>query len=370
MKCVNCGFIAFDNVPKCPKCEGDMVNVRKPGDETTGEFKRPAEWDSLIKDAITPKEPPAKVAGEGIEWPADELLPQDGEALAAAETAGPVVESAEQTTAEPPANNDAPREEIVEEHTPPDPVEDAAADPLESELAETVREVEEQENRREDDIPEEPGHGEESPEGHRDSGEGSGSGSGGRWAMKEPSDGVEQGSLFSMEEMKSHSSKEPGFLREVGTDEAMRAPAAAGQADSTSFVERAAAFAVDNLLLNLGAVILIYLSFSLLVFQEFMDLSGIAKSAVLPLYIFFVAVNMTYYTFFHGTSGQTPGKMFFKLRVLGADGEPMDIYTSFVRCCGYIVSAAFLGAGFLWVLVDKEGRAWHDRIAGTSVTRD
>ena len=38
-----------------------------------------------------------------------------------------------------------------------------------------------------------------------------------------------------------------------------------------------------------------------------------------------------------------------------------------VRFLAAIVSAACLGFGYLWILVDRDGRAWHDRWSGTRV---
>jgi predicted anti-sigma-YlaC factor YlaD len=36
---------------------------------------------------------------------------------------------------------------------------------------------------------------------------------------------------------------------------------------------------------------------------------------------------------------------------------------------GKFVSGLFLGIGYFWAIFDKEGQAWHDKIAGTVVTR-
>jgi uncharacterized RDD family membrane protein YckC len=37
---------------------------------------------------------------------------------------------------------------------------------------------------------------------------------------------------------------------------------------------------------------------------------------------------------------------------------------------GYYLALLPLGAGFLWVMIDKKRRGWHDHIAGTIVVPD
>jgi uncharacterized RDD family membrane protein YckC len=80
-------------------------------------------------------------------------------------------------------------------------------------------------------------------------------------------------------------------------------------------------------------------------------------------------VHMLYFTYFHGTTGQTPGKMVVGLKVVQSTGEEMTIGTGFLRWVGYIVSAIFFYLGFLWIAFDGKKQGWHDKIAGTVVIR-
>jgi uncharacterized RDD family membrane protein YckC len=80
-------------------------------------------------------------------------------------------------------------------------------------------------------------------------------------------------------------------------------------------------------------------------------------------------VKMSYFTYFHGTSGQTPGKMVLRIRVEQIDGEEMTLGIGFLRWVGYIISSLPLYLGFLWIGLDPQKRGWHDRIAGTVVVR-
>ena len=78
---------------------------------------------------------------------------------------------------------------------------------------------------------------------------------------------------------------------------------------------------------------------------------------------------MVYFTWFHGATGQTPGKMLLKLRVVQPSGEPIGFGTAFLRWVGYIISSAVVLIGFLWVVFDRKRQGWHDKIAGTVVVR-
>lgn len=66
--------------------------------------------------------------------------------------------------------------------------------------------------------------------------------------------------------------------------------------------------------------------------------------------------------------GATPGKFLLGLKVVDArSGGPLTWRQAALRAGGYVLSALPLYAGFLWALADREGRALHDRLAGTRV---
>jgi uncharacterized RDD family membrane protein YckC len=78
-------------------------------------------------------------------------------------------------------------------------------------------------------------------------------------------------------------------------------------------------------------------------------------------------LNMAYFTWFHGTTGQTPGKRLMGLRVIRDTGEAISFGTAFLRWVGYLISFLPLCIGFLWAGADRRKQAWHDKIAGTVV---
>lgn len=75
-----------------------------------------------------------------------------------------------------------------------------------------------------------------------------------------------------------------------------------------------------------------------------------------------------YFTVFHALGGQTPGKLMLGIKVIATGArKEMTLAQSFLRSCGYVLSALPLGAGFLWAVVEKSHLAWHDQLADTMV---
>jgi uncharacterized RDD family membrane protein YckC len=93
------------------------------------------------------------------------------------------------------------------------------------------------------------------------------------------------------------------------------------------------------------------------------------SSILLLTMVFYIAINTAYFTYFHGTTGRTPGKMLLGLQVLSADGTPISFGIAFLRAVGYLVSSLLgtIPIGFIWAAFDKKKQAWHDKIAGTVV---
>ena len=69
--------------------------------------------------------------------------------------------------------------------------------------------------------------------------------------------------------------------------------------------------------------------------------------------------------------GLTPGKKLLGLQVLRAQtGAIPGFGMMFVReTFGRFLSGLAFGLGYFWAIVDRNGQAWHDRIAGTVVVR-
>jgi len=84
-----------------------------------------------------------------------------------------------------------------------------------------------------------------------------------------------------------------------------------------------------------------------------------------------VGVVAAFYLFLYVFYGaETPGMQWTGLRLLNYEGEPPRAGARLVRALGAILSAAALGLGYLWALIDEESLTWHDRMSQTFVTRD
>jgi len=83
-----------------------------------------------------------------------------------------------------------------------------------------------------------------------------------------------------------------------------------------------------------------------------------------------ILIGAAYYIYFWvKQEGQTLGKKAMKIKVVRADGKPMDWMTGGLRYIGYIVSGIPLLLGYIWILFDGKKQGWHDKIAGTYVVK-
>ena len=97
--------------------------------------------------------------------------------------------------------------------------------------------------------------------------------------------------------------------------------------------------------------------------------SGAAGGVVL-LAITVPVVTIGYFPWFWARTGATPGMRSQGLRVVrDADGGAISTGQAILRLIGYWVSGAVFYLGYVWILVDKRRRGWHDLIAGTVVIK-
>jgi uncharacterized RDD family membrane protein YckC len=137
---------------------------------------------------------------------------------------------------------------------------------------------------------------------------------------------------------------------------------------------RSMAFATDQVILLFILAIFVVLGFMSLAMGSpggraipFLRQARIVFPVILPLAL---VLNLAYFTFFHGTWGQTIGKMIFGLRVVRPDGRPLTYLRALVRAGGYFLSSIPLFLGFLWVGLTSSKRSWHDALADTIVVRE
>ena len=84
---------------------------------------------------------------------------------------------------------------------------------------------------------------------------------------------------------------------------------------------------------------------------------------------FLFLICFSFYTWFWLHGGQTLGMRAWRLRLQRIDGQPITIWQALLRFMAAIPSLALAGLGLLWILVDKDKLAWHDRISESMIVR-
>lgn len=114
------------------------------------------------------------------------------------------------------------------------------------------------------------------------------------------------------------------------------------------------------------------------------------------LLVMWIGFGVMYFTFFWTwQNGQTPGNRALAIKVLRVDGQPLSVWSSILRCTGYIniviflifllagdmivgninypiaVIIAFLSilVGHLWMIWDTQKQSWYDKLAGAIVVK-
>jgi uncharacterized RDD family membrane protein YckC len=121
-----------------------------------------------------------------------------------------------------------------------------------------------------------------------------------------------------------------------------------------TFFERLAAFALDVVLLLIGAQIL-------RLDRLFEGYPSMERNLVL--------LAVVYHVGFWVWKQTTVGGLICQLRLVRTDGSPVTFAEALVRGLTGIFSLAVVGLGFFWILRDPERQAWHDRVAGTYVVK-
>ncbi len=81
----------------------------------------------------------------------------------------------------------------------------------------------------------------------------------------------------------------------------------------------------------------------------------------------FVLSLVGFYSAFWLKSGQTLGMQAWRIKLVSIDGQKLRLQQVLLRCAGAALSAACLGLGYLWKIVDSNKRYWHDYLSGTEL---
>ena len=106
----------------------------------------------------------------------------------------------------------------------------------------------------------------------------------------------------------------------------------------------------------------------LLIFFVLVLVSGDGSESIMQAIGFAIPVAYNWY-FWTRRDGQTPGKFAMSIRVIKADGTPINDTDAVIRAIGYNVSSIVCGLGYIWAIFDKNNQTWHDKLARTYVVR-
>ena len=84
---------------------------------------------------------------------------------------------------------------------------------------------------------------------------------------------------------------------------------------------------------------------------------------------FLFLICFSFYAWFWLHGGQTLGMRAWRLRLQRFDGRAITIWQALLRFMVAIPSLAMGGMGLLWMLVDKDRLAVHDRISESTIVR-
>ncbi|CCE22367.1 RDD family protein [Methylotuvimicrobium alcaliphilum] len=87
----------------------------------------------------------------------------------------------------------------------------------------------------------------------------------------------------------------------------------------------------------------------------------------LYFHAYLVLISYFFYGWFWTHGGQTLGLKAWKLKILAEDRQPITWTQASIRFIGAILSWSVLGLGYIWVIFDRDNRAWHDRLSRTAV---
>jgi uncharacterized RDD family membrane protein YckC len=88
------------------------------------------------------------------------------------------------------------------------------------------------------------------------------------------------------------------------------------------------------------------------------ELQPVASGPLFSVYVLLVMFG--FFAYFWHKSGQTLGMQAWRLRVETLDGGRLSLLQCALRFGGAWVSMIALGAGYLWLLIDRDRRTWHD----------
>ena len=85
----------------------------------------------------------------------------------------------------------------------------------------------------------------------------------------------------------------------------------------------------------------------------------------LPFQLYLLFVYVTFFCWFWTNRGQTLGMQAWRLQLVDIDGNGLTIRQCITRLLAALLSTLCFGAGYWWILIDKDRLSWHDKLSKT-----
>lgn len=134
-----------------------------------------------------------------------------------------------------------------------------------------------------------------------------------------------------------------------------------------SLLRRLGAMLYDFLLF--GSAVLLIGFLTMLAVTELFTIKNVAPGSIFAklFFIYLLAFGYLFFGWFWTHGGQTLGMRAWKLHVITFEGNQITWTQAFFRYIYSLISWIPLGAGYLWMLVDKNNLTFHDRISKTAI---
>ena len=136
---------------------------------------------------------------------------------------------------------------------------------------------------------------------------------------------------------------------------------------------RFSAYIIDSIIIGVPMALTSALSLPVMLASA---TGGDTTTGPFVFFLFFLGMGVTlllsiaYPVYFWSSSGSTPGKNLFGLRVTAVSGVcPIGASQALMRVVGYFVNGFTFGIGFLLIAFSEDKRGLHDRLAETKVIR-
>lgn len=95
------------------------------------------------------------------------------------------------------------------------------------------------------------------------------------------------------------------------------------------------------------------------------DLPSVASG--LPFQLYLLVVYITFFCWFWKKRGQTLGMQAWRLQLVDMAGNHLTIRQCVTRLFAALVSFLCFGAGYWWILIDKDHLSWHDKLSNSRI---